>query len=155
MLCLLLNAGNDCYALDVRQVVEVLPAVALARLPAAPPHVVGLLNYHGVPAPVVDLCSLTLGRACQTRLSTRIVLLRDAPDSSAGSLLGLRAEAVTETLDLPAEALAAAGSRPRDSACLHRNALGHEQLIVAWQSERLLPETLRAWLRQPPAGGVP
>ena len=154
MLFLLLNAGDDCYALDARQVIEVVPAVALARLPDAPQHVAGLLNYHGAPVPVVDLCRLALGRDCHARLSTRIVLIRDALGDSAGSLLGLRAESVTETLDLPAEALAAAGSRPRDSACLRRTAQGQEQLVVAWQAERLLPESLRCWLSQPPAGGV-
>ena len=153
MLCLLLNAGNDCYALDVRQVVEVLPAVALAQLPGAPQHVVGLLNYHGAPAPVVDLCSLVSGRDCRARLSTRIVLIHDSQDAAARSLLGLRAESVTAMLDLPAESLAAAGTPPRDSACLRRDAEGREQLVVAWQTDRLLPAALRSWLCQSGPGG--
>ena len=65
MLFLLFELGQDRYALDVRQVAEVLPLVEFKRIPQAPPFVAGLLNYRGDPVPVIDLSQLTLSRPAE------------------------------------------------------------------------------------------
>ena len=76
MLCLILQIGDTRYALDARQVLEVLPLVQAQPGPSAAPGVVGLMNYRGEPAPIVDLSLLYCGRPARNLFSTRIVLVR-------------------------------------------------------------------------------
>jgi chemotaxis-related protein WspB len=98
MLFLLLQLGDDRYALDASQVTEILPLVGVKKIPQAPEGVAGLFDFRGTPVPVVDLSQLLLGRAAEQRLSTRIILVR-YPDESGGIRpLGLIAEKVTDTL---------------------------------------------------------
>jgi chemotaxis-related protein WspB len=99
MLYLLFELGNDRYALDVRQVVEVLPQVDSRSLPGAMPGMAGLFNYRGSAVPLLDLAQLSLGRPCPMRMSTRIIVTTCGGDESGGShLIGLLAERVTETI---------------------------------------------------------
>ena len=98
MLFLLFELGHERYALDVRQVAEVLPLLTIKPIPQTPAAVAGVMNFRGVPVPVIDVSQLTLGRPSQRRLSTRIVLVH-YPDAEGGTrLLGLIAERATETL---------------------------------------------------------
>lgn len=97
MLFLLFELGADRYALDVRQIAQVLPLLAIKQVPRAPAAMKGLVNYRGTPVPVVDLHQLTMGRPSAHRLSTRLVLVH-YPDTSGGTrLLGLIAERATQT----------------------------------------------------------
>ena len=98
MLFLLFELGNDRYALDVRQIAEVLPLVGVKQIPLAPEAVNGLFNYRGAPVPVIDLSQLTLGRPAARRLSTRIVLVHYPDETGDTHLLGLIAERATQTV---------------------------------------------------------
>lgn len=98
MLLLTFRIGNDLYALEARRAVEVLPLLALQRIPEAPRGVAGMFNYRGEPVVAVDLCELILGRAARPSLSTRIIVVNAAPQTGARRLLGLIAERATEVL---------------------------------------------------------
>lgn len=98
MLYVLVQLGSDRYALPARDIVEVLPLVALKSLPGAPRGVAGLLDYRGTPVPVVDLSALALGTPAAPRVSTRLLMVRYAPARGGEQLLGLIAERTTETL---------------------------------------------------------
>jgi len=100
MLFLLFQVGTDRYALEAGQVVEVLPVVNLKRIPQAPLAVVGILSYHGVPVPLLDLTELMMGQASKARISTRIILTNYVEESGKKHLIGLLAEQVTETVRL-------------------------------------------------------
>jgi chemotaxis-related protein WspB len=79
MLLLTFKAGPNRYAVDVVRVVELVPKVGLRSIPHAPAFLAGLLGYRGKVVPVIDL-GLLLGAApCRDRLSTRIILVNDAP----------------------------------------------------------------------------
>ena len=52
---LLARAGGAWFGCPLADVREVLPLGALARLPGAPPHVLGLLNVRGRLVTVMDL----------------------------------------------------------------------------------------------------
>lgn len=95
MLCLCFQLGDDRYALDAAQVVEVLPLLELRKIPGAPPGVAGLFNYRGRPVPAVDLGELLLGIPAPERLSTRLILVNHATESGGTRLLGLIAGQVT------------------------------------------------------------
>ncbi|MEJ2653570.1 MAG: chemotaxis protein CheW [Gammaproteobacteria bacterium] len=94
---LLLRLGADCYALDARQVVEVIPVVRLKRIPPAPAYVAGMFNYRGKPVPVIDLCQLVEGRAAHVVLSSRIIMV-NYPVAGESHLLGILAEGTTEVV---------------------------------------------------------
>ena len=108
MLYVLFQLGNDRYALEASRVVEVVPLLALKKIPQSPRAVAGLMVYRGKPVPVLDLCQLTLDRPARELLSTRIVVINTSDDKeplappAAGqappALLGLIAERATETL---------------------------------------------------------
>jgi chemotaxis-related protein WspB len=98
VLFLVVQVGVHRYAIDTRQIVEVLPLVAISQVARAPEAVAGILVYRGAPVPVVDLSQLFEGRPAEHRMSTRVVVVRYEDESGAPCLLGLVAERVTETM---------------------------------------------------------
>lgn len=101
MLMLLFYIGDDRYALECRQVVEVVPRVALKKVHHAPDYIAGLFNYRNLIVPVMDLCHLIRGVPCRPNLSTRIILVNYPDRDQTIQVLGLMAERVTETLNKP------------------------------------------------------
>ena len=75
MLMLLFSLGQDRYAIESSQVVEVVSIVNLRKIPHTPDYVAGVFNYRGLIVPVIDLCSLTQGYPSHARFSTRIILV--------------------------------------------------------------------------------
>src|SRR5438552_2197518 len=98
MLFLLFQLGKDRYALDIRQVAEVLPLVEVKQIPHTLPAVVGAFNYRGTSIPLIDLNELALGRPALKRLSTRIILVHYPDPKGTSHLLGLIAEKATGTM---------------------------------------------------------
>lgn len=98
MLFVLFQLGRDRYALEAARLAEVLPLVRLKALPQAATGIAGVLDYRGVPVPVVDLSALALGRPAASRMGTRILVVRSADHRGEARLLGLIAEQATETL---------------------------------------------------------
>ncbi len=98
---LLFHAGDNLYALDSSQVVEVLPMVVLRKIQHVPDYVAGVFNYRGSIIPVIDLCYLIQGTACRPRYSTRIIIVNHTTKDGREHRLGLMAERVTETLSRP------------------------------------------------------
>jgi chemotaxis-related protein WspB len=76
MLLILCHVGGSRYAVESRQVKEVLPRVALHRVSQGPSWLAGLLIYRGAAIPVVDLGLRTQGVPSASRLSSRIVILQ-------------------------------------------------------------------------------
>lgn len=98
-LFLLFAVGEGRYALDVREIVEVLPLRRLKPLPRAPAWVAGLLAHRGELLPVLDLCQLMSDRPARRLTSTRLVLVHYRPDGAASERpLGLILERAGETL---------------------------------------------------------
>lgn len=98
-LYLLFRIGEDRYALDAADVVEVLGLRAFKQVPGTPPWVAGMLDRRGVPVPVIDMSALAGQGSAVTVTSTRLALVRYRPDPGAESrLLGLILEQATETV---------------------------------------------------------
>lgn len=99
MVALLVHLGADQYAIDVRHVVEVLPYVDVKAVPQCPAAVLGMLNFHGVPVKVVDLCMQAVGVATRRQFDSRIVLVHaGTSESGTARLLGLAVEQATSTI---------------------------------------------------------
>ena len=98
MLLVLFQLGNNRYALEASRVVEVVPLLALKRLPQSPRGMAGIFVYRGRPVPALDLCELTIGRPALEHLSTRILIVRHNKPAGDSELIGLIAERTTGTL---------------------------------------------------------
>src|SRR5207302_1737530 len=55
MLLLVFRVAEDAYAIEAGRVVEVVPRVALRRLPHAPEALAGVFRYRGRVVPVIEL----------------------------------------------------------------------------------------------------
>ncbi len=86
--------GDQRFALDVHEVIEVLPRRTLKPIAQAPAWVAGILAHRGTLVPVVDLSALSFGRPAPMRTSTRLVLVHYRGDQQLGLLL----EQATDTL---------------------------------------------------------
>jgi len=148
VLFLLFQLGKDRYAIDVRQVAEVLPLIAVKQIPRAPAAVSGALDYRGVAVPLIDLSQLALGRPAQPRLSTRIVLVHYPDGSGQSRLLGLLAEHVTETMRCAAGDFRESGVSVPDAPYLGRVTSDAHGLVQWIEVERLLPADVRDLLFQ-------
>lgn len=100
-LLLLLTVGEQLYALESEQVVEVIPRVMLRPVCGSPPHRPGVFNFRGRVVPVVDVSQLIAGQPCAEHLSSRIIMVRQGEAAGAPALLGLLAERVTDTVLKP------------------------------------------------------
>ena len=146
MLFLLFKIGDGSYALEGRQVVEILPLVQHQEIPHAPPAVVGLFNYHGLSVPLIDLTQLALNRPSLAKMSTRIILTEIRGRSAEMHLVGLIAEHVLDTVSFAESAFVASGVNPGDAPYIGAVTIDQERIIQKIEIERLLPIELREQL---------
>lgn len=151
MLFLLFQLGTDRYALDVRQVAEVLPVVSIKLIPQARPAIAGIFNYRGAPVPVIDLNQLMSNRPAQQRLSTRIILVHYPDRSGEPRLLGLIAEQVKATMRRDVADFVDAGVRADATPYLGPVASDATGLVQWIEVDKLLPETIQDLLFRPTA----
>jgi chemotaxis-related protein WspB len=148
MLFLLMKLGGNRYALDVHQVVRVLPLLQIKKIPHAPPGIAGAVDYHGTPTPVVDLSELMLQSPAEEQLSTRIVMVHYPGREGATHLLGLIAENATEIIRKELSEFVSAGVNSPDSAYLGPVATDSGGMIQWVKVQNLLPEAVRDVLFQ-------
>lgn len=94
-------AGRS-YAIDVREVREIVRAQAVTPLPGAPTLIEGVVDLRGALVPVVDL-----GRALGLEPVGEPTRARIAVLEVEGLRFGLRVDAAVDVLTLQAEALEA------------------------------------------------
>jgi len=99
-----LGVGDELFAAPVVRVQEILDMRPIARLPQAPPHLLGMIDVRGQGIPVLDL-RLTLGMvAAEDNENTRILVL-SATGSTGPIVIGLRADRVFEVTVLDSDVL--------------------------------------------------
>lgn len=104
VLLLLFSAGGSLYAMESKDVVEVIPRVSLRPAVNLPGYVSGLFNYRGVVVPVIDLCFLIQNRPSGQNLSSRIIMVTSTNKTGKDHSIGLLAEGVTDTISRPLNA---------------------------------------------------
>lgn len=95
--------NDNRFALPANDVIAVAPLVTLHQIPRAPDYVAGILNYHGLSVPVVDMTALMAEQKTRQRLSTRIVLIKLGMQDLPQRIIGLLAEKVTEVMRIDEE----------------------------------------------------
>jgi chemotaxis-related protein WspB len=98
VLFLLFQLGRHRFALEASRIQEVLPLVDIMPVPQGPAGLAGVFDFRGTPVPVIDASHVMLGRPAERRLSTRVIVVRDATAGPEARLVGLLAERVTETV---------------------------------------------------------
>lgn len=146
---------GERYALDVREIVEVLPLARFRPLPEAPAWVAGLYSYHGELLPVLDLGQLACGRPAPRHTSTRLVLV-DYRYAGSGPprRLGLILEQASHTLRRDPAAFRDYGLVPGAARYLGPVLEDEEGLLQRVRVDELLPEAVRERLL-PAAGEQP
>jgi chemotaxis-related protein WspB len=143
MIALIFEVDGQRYGLDISQVVEVVPAVRLRRLPGVPEYVAGVFRFRGAHVPVIDLSQLIGGKPAVPRLSTRLVLVRHPGPTGVGRLLGLLAERVADGLDDSAATPAATGVAAPETPYLGPLGTSGGRTVQYVRVEHLLPDALR------------
>ena len=143
MLFLLFQIGDDRYALEARQAVEVLPFLSLKKIPHSPRGITGIFNYRGQPVPAVDLSDLTFGRPSSGKLSTRIILVEYVDNSGQPRLLGLVAEHATGMMRREEHDFVDAGVRSQNAPYLGPVLMDEKGAIQLLRAQHLLEENMR------------
>jgi len=146
MLFLIFELGNDRYAIDARQVVEILPLVHTKQLPHAPAGIVGLFNYRGSPVPAIDLSELAFGRPAARRLSTRLLLVHYPTEEGSPALVGLIVERVTRTARHEALEFVRSGVRNTRAPYLGPVLVDSDGMLQRLEIGELLPAATRSLL---------
>jgi len=152
--------GHVRYALDTRHVVEILPLLELKRLPGAVAGIAGLCIYRGNVLPVIDLSALIVGNPAERRLSTRLLVVRHAAETSeqgavGDRLLGLLAENALDTLRLAPEDFVESGVRNDEAPSLGDVASLDGRLIQRVELHHLLTPDVRDVLFNMARDGAP
>ena len=152
-------AGN-AYAIESRQVIEVLPLVPARPIPLAPGYVRGMFTYRGHFVPLVDHARRLADGLLGERLSTRVIVVEFMSPAAAEPAapkpvrLGLVAENVISICSA-GDAAGAPAMHLEEAPFLGRMLrIGGRpvQMIVV---ERLLPPALLAGLFPEAVGGSP
>lgn len=111
VLLLLFSAGGHLYAMESRDVVEVIPRVSLRPAVNLASPVAGVFNYRGTVVPVIDLSVLIHQRPSGHFLSSRIIMVTSglSQGKSEDRCIGLLAEGVTDTISKPLHAFQSTG----------------------------------------------
>ena len=95
--CCTFRVGAACFAVPADGVVEVLRGGRLARVPLAPPGVLGLMHLRGRIVPVVDpAAQLGISRATPERATHLVIALQD-------DWYGLVIDEMLDVVEIPAE----------------------------------------------------
>lgn len=97
-LYVLFKLGAERYALEAREVAEVLGLCTLKRIPEAPPWVAGVLLRDQQSIVVLDWVQRATGTPAARVTSTRIVLVDIATGAKPFKRIGLILEQATDTL---------------------------------------------------------
>ena len=147
---LVFHLGKDRYGLSTGRLTRVLPLMELKQLPGAPGYVAGLMNFHGAPVPVIDLCALSGGDMCAPHFDTRILLV-DYRANEVRHRLGLIVERVTGVAKIDTAAFTDTDVAMGNAPFLGKVAAEDGSLLQLVDIEHLLTADARAILF--PAGG--
>ena len=101
----LLGCGEELFAVPVTRVQEILDLCPIARLPHAPPHLLGLIDVRGESIAVGDLRRLLGQTPSADSTATRIIVLWVARGEER-TVIALKTDQVIEVADLDEGSLA-------------------------------------------------
>ncbi len=98
--------GTEVFAMDIRTVREIIQVGAMTTVPLMPAFVRGVINLRGAVVPVIDLHA-RFGRRPATLGKKSCIVIFDAVRDGERVELGLLVDAVSEVVDIAADAIEA------------------------------------------------
>ncbi|WP_339112610.1 chemotaxis protein CheW [Thioclava sp. GXIMD2076] len=95
----ILGVAEDLFAIPVSRVQEILDRRQIARLPDAPPHVLGVIDVRGAGVSVIDLRSI-LGLAPKAEDDSTRILVLWIEEGGRKARIAMRADRVIEVREL-------------------------------------------------------
>jgi len=92
------------YAVSILRVREIIEHESVTRVPTTPAHVRGVINLRGSVLPVIDLAA-KFGHGETEPTRTTCVIVAETTLDSQLLVVGLMADAVSQVVDIPAEAI--------------------------------------------------
>ncbi|MBT8414534.1 MAG: chemotaxis protein CheW [Boseongicola sp.] len=128
--------GDHEYSVDIMSVREIRGWTRTTSLPHSPPFVRGVINLRGTVLPVLDL-ALRLGLEANEPHERNVVVVVDLD----GRTLGLRVDAVSDILSIPASAMQQPPEISADSAGSFLRALTivDERMVRILDLEAVMP----------------
>lgn len=131
--------GDEYYALDIQTVQEIVRMQTITSIPGSDFWVEGITNLRGRVVPVIDLrkrCGIDAGEYTS---ETRIVVV-----SSAGGMVGLIVDAVSEVMRIPGDQVEPPSSivSMPENTYLRGIAKLDDRLVSLMDLEGVLPSTL-------------
>jgi chemotaxis signal transduction protein len=114
VLLLLFSAGEPLYAMESKDVVEIIPRVSLRPVLNLPNYVLGLFNYHGAVVPVIDLSFLIQNRPSGQNLSSRIIMVASSWSHHRTTTVGINTSACSQRVSPTPSAALSMHSMTRD-----------------------------------------
>jgi len=139
MLLLLFETSEGRFALEARDIVEIIPLLQAKKIPGAPGYVAGIINYRGMPVPVLDLCALGGGSPCRQYYSTRIILVRYPLAAEDKRLIGLIAERATDVVACNESDIRSTGILLEQTAEDEAAGAGQEEIVQMFSVTRMIP----------------
>jgi chemotaxis-related protein WspB len=143
MLLLTFRTGECLYAVDARQVVEVVPRVGVRPIPHAPGYLLGMLRYRGRVVPVVDFARMAGASPSRDALSTRLIVAEFAHPGGAARRLGIVADSVNQVLPARPDQIVLSGMDLDEAPYLGRMIQLGEGLVQMIKPEKILSERLQ------------
>jgi purine-binding chemotaxis protein CheW len=91
--------AGQCFAVDVSRVEVVLETAPITRVPKAPPHLRGVINYRGAVIPVADL-RIRFGDGSTSSSDGSSIIVLQVRYGQEDLTIGMLADAVREVIDL-------------------------------------------------------
>lgn len=96
--------GDEVYALDIRNVREIIQYCPMTSVPLMPEFVRGVINLRGAVVPVIDLRA-RFGRAAAEITKKTCIVIFDCVRDGERADLGLLVDSVSEVLEIPADSI--------------------------------------------------
>lgn len=142
MLLIKFKIGNQYYAINTDDVIEIIPAITFRTIPGTPHFFAGIFDYRGKILPVIDISQLTINKPSVIRLSTRVILL-NFPFKDEKTILGLMAEDVTDVIDIEESSFQDTGVASEEAPYLGPVCDYEGQLIQLIQIDKLLSKEVQ------------
>jgi chemotaxis-related protein WspB len=145
MLLVTFQVNNQHYAINAKSVKEIIPMLKTRELPGSPDFVRGVFNYHGSPAPVIDVTRMLSGHPTAELLSSRIILVNYPEADESGHILGLLTEHTSGAVR-DNETFTDSGINSADAPWMGKISIGEKEMIQVIKIENLLTDELKSKL---------
>ena len=95
--CLAFQAGGEVYAVDIRNVREIIQYAGITVVPQMPAFLRGVINLRGAVVPVIDLHARFFGKKSPIGKRSSVIILEAVVEESKVPL-GLLVDAVNEVI---------------------------------------------------------